>query len=454
MRKSEKFLQDPRLEEAKKLIMSALADAQALFHGPEAPKGDEIAANEALLEEFRSTRGSPLYFPYIGSGLGKGPIVELMDGSCKYDLISGIGVHYFGHSHSGVMSAAFDAALSDTVMQGNLQQNRDSLDLAKLYCKLSGFDHCFLSSSGAMACENCLKICFQEKFPASRVLAFERCFAGRTLALSQVTDKPAFREGLPPTVTVDYVPFFDPKNPLESTERALKVLESHIKRYPKQHAVMCMELVQGEGGFWTGTAEFFKAIIDVLKNSNIAVWADEVQTFARTEKVFAFQTFGLDGLIDVVTIGKVSHACATLFNQDFCPRPGLLSQTFTASTSAIRVAKFMVEQALENNFFGESGKIAILHKAFTEGFLHLHNKYGCVHGPYGIGSMVAFTPFDGDEARVKAFVLKLFHNGIIGFVAGLNPTRCRFLLPIGALTIEDIAPIMNILEKTITECMP
>lgn len=454
MSKADKFLRDPRLLKAKELVLSALNDAQSSFNGVEEPKQERIATNQALLEQFAAMRGMPLYYPYIGSGLGSGPIVELMDGSCKYDLINGIGVHYFGHSHSGVMAAAFDACLADTVMQGNLQQNKDSLDLAELLRKQSGFDHCFISSSGAMACENCLKICFQKKYPSARVLAFERCFAGRTLALSQVTDKPGFREGLPPTIAVDYVPFFDAKDPVESTQKAILALQKHIKRYPKQHAVMCIELVQGEGGFWTATPEFFKAIIQVLKAHDIAVWADEVQTFARTQNLFAFNTFDLDGLVDIVTIGKVAHACATLFNKEYAPRPGLLSQTFTASTSAIRVAKYMVDYALENSFFGPNGKINTLYKAFTDGLLALHEKYGCLHGPYGIGSMVAFTPFDGDETRVKAFVQRLFINGVIGFVAGTNPTRCRFLLPVGSLEVHDIASIMTIIEKTIKECMP
>jgi 4-aminobutyrate aminotransferase-like enzyme len=450
--KADRLLNDPRVKEAKKLLLEALRDAKNQFHGIEAPQHQE--EHSKLLQEFASVRGTPLFFPYIGSGLGKGCLVELTDGSCKYDLITGIGVHYFGHSSEEVVSASIDAALSNTLMQGNLQQNRDALELAKLLCKLSDFDHCFLTTSGAMACENALKICFQKKFPASRILAFERCFAGRTLTLAQITDKPLFREGLPATVRVDYIPFFDPQNPIESTKRALDTLKSHIKRYPKQHALMCMELVQGEGGFWTGSQSFFKSIIEVLKAHNIAVMADEVQTFARTESLFAYQYFDLDGLIDVVTIGKLSSACATLYTNEFTPTPSLLSQTFTASTGAIRIGKMTIEHALSHNFFGPTGKIHKLYEAFTEGLHKLHEKYGCLHGPYGLGSMIAFTPFEGDDVHVRAFVQKLFANGVISFVAGSNPTRVRFLLPVGCMTIDDIDPIMKIIEKTVQECMP
>ena len=279
------------------------------------------------------------------------------------------------------------------------------------------------------------------------MLAFSGAFAGRTLALSQVTDKAAFREGLPPTIQVDYIPFNDP-------EETFKALKAHLKRYPNQHACMSMELVQGEGGFWTATATFFKELIKVLKEHDIAIWVDEVQTFARTPKPFAFQYYGLESLVDVVSIGKVSPACATLFRNDFCPKPGLLSQTFTASTSAIHAATYIVQHALENDFFGPSGKIQKVNEAFTQGLMKLHEKYSCVHGPYGIGAMVAFTPFDGSAEIAKTFSKKLFENGVISFMAGQTPTRVRFLLPVGVLSLDDIDPIMKIIEKTIQECRP
>ena len=55
------------------------------------------------------------------------------------------------------------------------------------------------------------------------LLAFERGFAGRTLAMSEVTDKAAYREGLPVTGRVLHVPFFDPGSP----SRSLEAIESH-----------------------------------------------------------------------------------------------------------------------------------------------------------------------------------------------------------------------------------
>ena len=439
---------DQRLQEAKKLILAALQDASSSITSVRPPREERKAEYAALIKEFGQLRGHSLYYPYIGSGIGNGPFVELVDGSIKYDLISGIGTHYFGHSSAPLISSMINAAISDTVMQGNLQQNGDSLELSRLLTSLSGLDHCFLSSSGAMACENALKICFQKKPTASRVLAFNKCFAGRTLALSSITDKAAYRQGLPLTVPVDFVPFFDAEHPEASTHRSLVALKTHLARYPHQHAVMCLELVQGEGGFWVGSSDFFKAIITLLKEHGVAVWVDEVQTFARTESLFAFHLFDLQELVDIVSIGKVSQVCATLFTKELCPKIGLISQTFTASTSAIRAALFMITTAINSNFFGSNDKIATLNYAFVKG---LEAYKDVLKGPYGTGSMIGCTPFNGEPDKVKQFAHRLFDNGIISFTAGFNPTRLRFLLPVGALELNHIAPIMEIIGKTVKE---
>ena len=188
------------------------------------------------------------------------------------------------------------------------------------------------------------------------------------------------------------------------------------------------------------------------KAHNIAIIADEIQTFGRTEELFAFHRFGLKDLVDVVTIGKIAHACATLWRKEFNPKPKLLSQTFTASTTAIRATLFMLRYLLQNDFYGDHGKNVKLFNTFQERLQKLNAKFpGHVEGPYGIGSMIAFTPFAGDEKKVAHFAQKLFQNGVISFTAGLNPTRIRFLLPTPIMQPHDVDAVFAILEKTLKE---
>ena len=190
--------------------------------------------------------------------------------------------------------------------------------------------------------------------------------------------------------------------------------------------------MQGEGGYYEGDADFFKALIDVARENNIAVIADEVQTFCRTTQPFAFQHFGLDKLVDIVTIGKISQVCATLFTDEYKPQPGLISQTFTGSTWAIVAARAIVQGLIDNGNFGSEGKNKQLHDYFAGKLAAIGEKFpGSLAGPHGIGGMVAFTPFDGSADAAKNVVNRLYDAGLMSFMAGGDPSRVRFLMPLG-----------------------
>jgi 4-aminobutyrate aminotransferase-like enzyme len=452
---ADNFFSDPRVHEAKRLLLDTLAEHQLGLQGIR-PSDPELKPHyEDLLKEFGRLRGGSLFFPYLGSGLGNGCLVELADGSVKYDFISGIGVHHWGHSHPALIEAAIDAALRDTIMQGNLQQivevvdvTRDLLSAANRYG--ARLEHCFLSTSGAMANENALKLIFQKQYPADRLLAFEGCFMGRTLALSQVTDKPDYREGIPRTLAVDYVPYFDDTRPEESIRAAVDSVNRHMHRYPGKHAAMCFELVLGEGGFYPGSRDFFVTLMELAKENRLAVMLDEIQTFGRTEQLFAFQQFGLDQYVDVLTLGKLSQLCGALFTDEYKPHPGLLSQTFTSSTSALFAARTILHGMTEGGYFGPDGKIAKLHNHFVKRLKEIQDRRpDLVAGPFGLGAMIAFTPLGGEPSKVKEFVHALFEAGVISFYAGSELSRVRFLIPVGAVSFQDVDSVASIIEDTL-----
>lgn len=449
---------DARVTEAKRLLREALADHQKGITGVRPPDPALQKGYGETLARFAALRGAGLYYPYLGSGLGRGPLVELEDGSVKYDFITGIGVHYMGHNHPVLLDAGVDAALENTVMQGNLQQNAGSEALLGQLLEAANrkgakLAHGFLTSSGAMANENALKILFQKRFPATRVLAFEHNFAGRTMALSQVTDKPAYRQGLPETLAVDYVPFYNPARPSESIAEAVAALKAHILRHPGAHACMIFELIQGEGaGYLPGDPAFFRILMQMLKAANVAVFVDEIQTFGRTSEYFAFQHFGLDEFVDAVTLGKLSQACATLVRGEFKPKPGLVSQTFTASSVAIHSARAILKHMQDEGLLGPEGKIMRLSRRFTDKLKDLAKRHpDLAAGPYGLGGMIAFTPLGGAADKVTLFLRKLFDAGVIGFIAGDKPARARFLLPVGSTEESDIDAAFPILERVLLE---
>jgi acetylornithine/N-succinyldiaminopimelate aminotransferase len=452
------FFNDPRLVEAKKLITEALGEHSSKITGVKPGNPELKESYDALLKKMADYRGGALFYNYLGSGIGNGPFVELADGSVKYDFITGIGVHYMGHSHPGVINAQINGAISNTVMNGHLQQNTDTAALLELIskeaCKYgSAVKNVFLSTSGAMANENAFKIIFQKRFPANRFFAFEKCFAGRTLGMAWVTDKAAYRQGLPKTLDVDYIPFYCESDHQGSIDLAVNAMKKYITRFPGQHAGFVMEVIQGENGSWVGNTEYFEALIKVCKDNNISVFIDEVQSFARTSELFAFQYFKLDKHADVVAVGKNSQVCATLFTDDHKPKPGLMSQTFTGSAAQIAASYYVINSIVTGGYLGENGKIQKLHAKFKSNLEKISKKHPeKLKGPYGIGAMVAMSVFNGDEAKSKAFTIKLFENGVLSFMAGGHPTtRVRFLMPVMVTEEKHIDEVCEIIDKTLNE---
>lgn len=438
-------------------ILNTVRVSQSRINGIQPANSDLKASYDDTIAKFQNNRGGNLLFPYLSSGLGHGPFVKLADGSVKYDFIIGIGVHIMGHSHPDVMRASLKGALADTVMQGNLQQDVESAAFTETLLQAakaqgSRLAHCFLTSTGVMAGENALKLAFQKKTPAKRLLCLNKCFMGRTLIMSNTTDNPAYREGLPKFIDVDYVPFFDSKNPAVSRELALKTLKQHLADHPGEYAAMCFELVMGEGGFYVGDTDYYRSLMDVVKQHDIPILIDEVQSFARTSQLFAFQHFGLDQYVDAVWIGKASQACATLFTEALKPKPGLLSQTYTASSTSIHAGHAILKHLLSGGYYGSEGRMVKLQKYCHAGLEAIHQRHPkLLEGPYGVGVMIGFTPLGGNTDKVKMLVQNLFHAGVMTLNCGKEVARLRFLLPAPVVTEKHIDDVMEILERVLIQ---
>lgn len=452
---AEKIHGDARLIEAKRLLQSLLNDlTQHIDHVT--PANPELAATyQAMLDRLAVARGGATYFPYITSGMGNGPYVQLADGSIKLDFICGIGVHGLGHSHPKMLAASIDAAFEDTVMQGNLQQNSLTLTMCERLlgmAKETGakLAHCLISTSGAMANENALKIAFHHRCPADRIIAIDNCFAGRSIALAQLTDRPAYRTGVPTALNVDYIPMFHPSSPRESVENATRTLRKLLARYPGQHAAIWMELVAGEGGYYPGSHEYFESLCNLCREQNILIIFDEIQTFSRLSRPFAFQHFELDRFADIVTIGKITQVCATLYREDLKPKGPLLSQTFTASSAAFATGLAILEELDKRNCFGANGWNMARHRYFASKLQAIADRHpGKLSGPFGEGMMIAFTPGTGSGEDAKGMVQRMYDNGLMSFVAGSDPTRIRFLPPPGITEEHHIDTACEIIEKSL-----
>ena len=405
-------------------------------------------AYDRALRELERRRGRPLMFPLLMGGSGRGARVRLANGTTLLDFASGIGVYGFGHGDPDLLETAVVAAAGDTAFQGHLMPGGEYLRLTRALLRHGGphLKHCWLSVAGAMANENAAKIIYQRHAPADRLIALEGNFAGRTMAMAEVTDKPGFRDGMPIRGNVDYVPFYDPEDPA-STQKSVDALEAHLHRYPGRHAGMIFELIQGEGGFNTAPREFFLELMGTCKRAGIAVWVDEVQTFARTGELFAFRTLQLEELVDVVTAGKTLQGSAVLYTRTYNPRPGLVSGTFAGSTVGMAVGTRIIERLEEEGYLGPEGRIQVLGGRVERRLEALRRRMPRAVGAHsGMGAMHAFVPWNG-RADIARRVLDLaFEEGLLAFNAGTNPTKIRMLIPVNT-TDEELETGFTMLEK-------
>jgi 4-aminobutyrate aminotransferase-like enzyme len=432
----------PVREAARALIATVAAEAEKRTLSPNAYR--------RALRQLERQRGRGLIFPALAGGTGRGARVGLADGTTRIDFISGIGVYGFGHADPDLLETAVAAAAKDTVFQGHLLPGPEYLNLSQALLRHAGerIRHAWLSVSGAMANENALKLILQKHAPADRIVVFERCFAGRTLALAELTDKPTFREGLPLRGNALHVPFYDPDDP-DSAARSVAALDAHLARYPGRIAAMLFELVQGEGGFHTAPQEFFAALMERCREAKIAVWVDEVQTFARTGELFAFRTFDLEDYVDVVTAGKVLQGSAALFTRAYNPRPGLIAGTYAGSSVGMAVGARILERLENEGYLGPEGRIAALGSHVERRFAATRRRMPQAVGPSsGIGAMQAFVPFDGSPKIASAVAQAAFEEGLMVLTAGEKPSKIRMLLPLNT-TDEEIEAGFTLLEKAL-----
>lgn len=441
----------PVLEPPPPAPSAAAAALVAARRATPATGRDASAANyHAQLAAIEQSRGLPLALPLLATGRGRGARVRLADGREVLDLVAGLGPYVFGHDDADLMETAVLAAASDVAFQSHVLPGREYAALTERLLSLSGpwLRHAWLSLSGSMANENALKMVFQRRAPADRVLAFDRAFHGRTLAMAELTDRPEYRDGLPTRDFVDRVPFYDPQDP-ESTQKSVAALEAALAAHPGRHAAMCFELIQGEGGFQGAPGEFFAALMAVCRRAGVSVWVDEIQTFGRTRGLFAFRTLSLDAYVDVVTLGKILQGSATLFTADHAPRPKLIAGTWAGSTVGMALGARILERLVDEGYAGAGGRIDRLEARLERAFARLDRRLpGVLTARSGGGAMQAFVAWSGDPATTAAIVLAALEEGVLLQTAGASPMKIRLLPPLN-LTDEEIDAGFAAIERAL-----
>ena len=226
---------------------------------------------------------------------GKGSLVKDVNGKEYIDMGSGIAVTSFGIADEEWI-AAVEQQIHSVQHMSNLYYTAPCARLAEALCLKAGMAKVFFSNSGAEANECAIKAArkwaAENKGPAcSTIVTLENSFHGRTLTTLSATGQAHYHELYQP-LTPGFASF--PAGDLE----ALKKLCSG-----GTVAAVLIECVQGEGGVVALDPGFVKELDAFLKEQNILLMVDEVQTGnGRTGSLYAYMQYGIRP--DVVSTAK------------------------------------------------------------------------------------------------------------------------------------------------------
>ncbi len=225
----------------------------------------------------------------------RGDNATLYDASGKdyIDFTSGIGVVSVGHANKRLVDALCKQA-SSLIHVSNLYYIAPQAKAAQKIVEASGYDmRCFFGNSGAEANEGAIKIArkYGEKdgeIKRYKIITLKYSFHGRTITTVKATGQESMHNY--------FGPFPDGFVYAKDIDDIENLVDNHTI------AVM-IELVQGEGGVEPQDKQKVQNLANFLKNKDILLIIDEVQTGVyRSGEFLASNLYEITP--DIITLAK------------------------------------------------------------------------------------------------------------------------------------------------------
>ena len=226
---------------------------------------------------------------------GEGSFIWDDNGKKYIDMATGIAVNTFGIADKEWIGAV-TAQLGKLQHTSNLYYSEPCALLAKMLCERTGFSKVFFSNSGAEANECAIKAArkySQEKKGREyyNIITLKNSFHGSTVTTLAATGQEVFHKDFTP-LTEGFL-YAEP-NDIESAKRLIE---------NNKCAAFMLEVVQGEGGVKPLSKEYLKELYSLLKENDILMICDEVQTGnGRTGKLYGYMNY--DIMPDIASTAK------------------------------------------------------------------------------------------------------------------------------------------------------
>ena len=387
------------------------------------------------------------------------------DGTRYLDFASGISVTYLGHGQPDVV-AAIHAQVDRLIHSGAPVMLPDVyVELCARLCDLAPVGapaRALLLNSGAEAVENAVKI-VRQATGRPAIISFHNGFHGRTLMAMSLTGKvhpykQAFGPYAPEVYQVPYPYAYHDLTTDASLDALQAVFTSQVP--PDRVAGVIVEPVQGEGGFVVPPADFLPRLARMLREHDIPLIADEIQTgMARTGELFAVSHFGVqpDIVLLAKSLGGGLPLAAVVGRAELmdAPAPGGLGGTFGGNPVACAAALAVLAVIERDDICARArrvGDIAMRRmQAMQEG-------HPCIGDVRGLGAMTAMELVHNRSSRepapeLAAAVLREAHaRGLALLRAGLHDNVIRLLMPL-TISDDELAAGLDILEQALNSAL-
>ena len=313
-----------------------------------------------------------------------------------------------------------------------------------------------LFNSGAEALENAVKIA-RHYTKRQAVVVFEHGYHGRTnLTMAMTAKNMPYKEGFGPfTPEIYRMPMAYPYRHEGNIEHALDEVLHKIEKEigGKNLAAICIEPIQGEGGFIVPPKGFLPGLAKYAKEVGALFIADEVQTgFARTGQMFACEDENVEP--DLITTAKGIAGglplAAVTGRAEIMDEihPSGLGGTYGGNPIACAAALGAIETIQSENLVKRANEIG---KVMVDALTEMQKKYPVIGEIRGRGAMIAIElvkPGSKEpNGEIMGKVVKYAQSkGVLFLTAGTYGNVLRFLPP---LVISDdlVKDAMSVLDE-------
>lgn len=370
---------------------------------------------------------------------GNGVYLYDIDGKEYIDFVSGIAVNSLGYNNPEVLEV-INEQFKKLQHVSNLYYTEPLLKASARLAELTGLDEIFFTNSGAEAIECAIKLArryqvLNKDKEATKIIAMEGSFHGRTIAAVTATGTPKYHENFGPMLPdVEHVPFND-----------FSKLEEMVGN-GEDVAAIILEPIKGEGGIIPAEVEYLQNVKKLCINKDILLVFDEIQCgAARTGSFLAGDLYNIKP--DILTLAKgigagfPVGACLTTTKIGKYLDFGSHGSTYGGNPLACAIVDFVTEKLSQPEFLESvSNRGEYLKEALTK----LKEKYpNVIKDVRGIGLIQGLEFFEDP----KDIINQSIDNGLL-LVSAANNT-IRFVPPL-IISDEELQKGIDILDKVIS----